>query len=158
MDSQQRIIKKYPSRRLYDTAVSAYITLGEIRRLVKEGVAFCVLDAKTGHDLTRSILLQVILEQEEQGQPVFSRDMLEQVIRIYGDTMHSFLASYLEESMTIFCRQHLLMQEQMAHLMESGPFSVLGHITHHHVEAWKSLQEIWLARHRSPIQPEKESS
>jgi polyhydroxyalkanoate synthesis repressor PhaR len=96
---KERIIKKYPNRRLYDSAISAYITLEDIRRLVREGMPFRVVDARTEEDITRGILLQVILEQEERGQPIFSREILEQLIRSYGDAMQGFMTSYLEQSM-----------------------------------------------------------
>ncbi len=95
----QRIIKKYPNRRLYDTKSSAYITLTEVRQLVMDGVSFAVVDAKTGDDLTRSILLQIILEQEANGSPMFTAPVLSNVIRFYGHTMQGFMGGYLEKNM-----------------------------------------------------------
>ncbi len=97
--STDRIIKKYPNRRLYDTDTSSYITLTEIKQLVMDSEAFVVLDAKTGEDLTRSILLQIILEEESQGSPMFTAPVLANVIRFYGHTMQGFMGGYLEKNM-----------------------------------------------------------
>jgi polyhydroxyalkanoate synthesis repressor PhaR len=97
--SSDRIIKKYPNRRLYDTDTSSYITLAEIKQLVMDSEAFVVLDAKTGEDLTRSILLQIILEEESQGSPMFTAPVLANVIRFYGHTMQGFMGGYLEKNM-----------------------------------------------------------
>jgi len=95
----QRVIKKYPNRRLYDTDTSAYITLSEVRELVMDGESFLICDAKTGDDLTRSILLQIILEQEANGSPMFTAPVLSNIIRFYGHTMQGFLGGYLEKNM-----------------------------------------------------------
>ena len=95
----QRVIKKYPNRRLYDTDTSTYITLSEVRQLVMDCEPFVVSDAKTGEDLTRSILLQIILEQEANGSPMFTAPVLSNVIRFYGHTMQGFMGGYLEKNM-----------------------------------------------------------
>jgi polyhydroxyalkanoate synthesis repressor PhaR len=97
--SSDRIIKKYPNRRLYDTDTSSYITLTEIKQLVMDSEPFVVLDAKTGEDLTRSILLQIILEEESQGSPMFTAPVLANIIRFYGHTMQGFMGGYLEKNM-----------------------------------------------------------
>jgi polyhydroxyalkanoate synthesis repressor PhaR len=97
--SSDRIIKKYPNRRLYDTDTSSYITLTEIKQLVMDSETFVVLDAKTGEDLTRSILLQIILEEESQGSPMFTAPVLANIIRFYGHTMQGFMGGYLEKNM-----------------------------------------------------------
>ncbi len=97
--SNQRVIKKYPNRRLYDTNSSAYITLIEVRQLVMDGEPFVVIDAKSGEDLTRSILLQIILEQEANGSPMFTAPVLSNIIRFYGHTMQGFMGGYLEKNM-----------------------------------------------------------
>ncbi len=104
--SEPRIIKKYPNRRLYDTVESRYITLADIRRLVIERIDFVVIDKKSQGDITRSILLQVIAEQEHDGEPLMSRDFLSQVIRSYGDAMRSTVGSYLEQSLKLFASQN----------------------------------------------------
>ena len=96
------IIKKYPNRRLYDTQTSTYITLVDVKRMVLEKDKFQVLDAKTNEDLTRSIMLQIILEEESGGVPLFSAEMLAQIIRSYGHVMQGMLGSYLEKNMQAF--------------------------------------------------------
>jgi polyhydroxyalkanoate synthesis repressor PhaR len=97
-----RIIKKYPNRRLYDTVSSAYITLTEVKQLVVDGKPFAVRDAKTNEDLTRSILLQIILEEESGGVPMFSEAALANMIRFYGHTMQGFMGNMLEKNMQAF--------------------------------------------------------
>jgi polyhydroxyalkanoate synthesis repressor PhaR len=108
--SSARVIKKYPNRRLYDTATSSYITLADVRALVLKGENFIVRDAKSGDDLTRSILLQIILEEETGGVPFFSERMLADIIRFYGHSMQGFMGSYLEQGIESFAE----MQRQMA--------------------------------------------
>jgi polyhydroxyalkanoate synthesis repressor PhaR len=100
--AKPRVIKKYPNRRLYDTVSSAYITLAEVKQLVIDAKPFVVLDAKTGEDLTRSILLQIILEEEMGGVPMFSEAALANMIRFYGHTMQGFMGSMLEKNMQAF--------------------------------------------------------
>ena len=100
--SGQRILKKYPNRRLYDTQTSSYIRLADVKKMVLTGQAFVVRDAKTGEDLTRSILLQIILEEETGGVPMFSSQMLAQIIRFYGHAMQGMMGSYLEKNLQTF--------------------------------------------------------
>ena len=95
----ERAIKKYPNRRLYDTDTSTYITLAEIKQLVMDNESFVVRDAKSGEDLTRSILLQIILEEEANGSPMFTAPVLANIIRFYGHTMQGFMGGYLEKNM-----------------------------------------------------------
>ena len=97
-----RVIKKYPNRRLYDTNTSAYITLTEVKALVMKAEPFVVRDAKSGEDLTRSILLQIILEEETAGVPLFTENMLANMIRFYGHSMQGMMGSYLEQNMQMF--------------------------------------------------------
>ncbi len=112
MSDQARLIKKYPNRRLYDTKTSAYITLVDIKELVLRFEEFKVLDAKSGEELTRSILLQIILEEEAGGSPLFSTEILSQMIRFYGNAMQSMLGKYLETNMTSFVDFQQKLQEQ----------------------------------------------
>src|SRR4051812_36340595 len=107
-----RIIKKYPNRRLYDTETSTYITLADVKDLVLQYKEFQVQDAKTGDDLTRSILLQIILEEESGGVPMFSQDMLANIIRYYGHAMQGLMGSYLERSIFAFHEAQKRFQEQ----------------------------------------------
>ncbi|MCX8145093.1 MAG: polyhydroxyalkanoate synthesis repressor PhaR [Azovibrio sp.] len=112
MTEQVRLIKKYPNRRLYDTKTSAYITLGDVKELVLKYESFKVVDAKSHEDLTRSILLQIILEEETGGVPIFSADLLAQMIRFYGNAMQGMLGKYLENNIKIFVEFQHKLQEQ----------------------------------------------
>ena len=116
-----RIIKKYPNRRLYDTETSTYITLAEVKELVLGYKAFQVQDAKSGEDLTRSILLQIILEEESGGVPMFSSDMLANIIRYYGHAMQGLMGSYLERSIFAFHEAQKRFQEQASTLYGELP-------------------------------------
>ena len=107
-----RVIKKYPNRRLYDTDTSTYITLAEVRQLVMDSESFVVRDAKTNEDLTRSILLQIILEAEAGGAPMFTEAVLTNIIRFYGNAMQSFMGIYLEKNVQAFMDLQARMHEQ----------------------------------------------
>ena len=107
-----RVIKKYPNRRLYDTQTSTYITLTEVRQLVMGSLAFVVRDAKTNEDLTRSILLQIILEEESGGAPMFTEAVLANIIRFYGNAMQSFMGAYLEKNVQSFLDLQVKMTEK----------------------------------------------
>ena len=106
-----RIIKKYPNRRLYDTTTSSYVTLTEIKQLVMQGQTFVVRDAKTGEDLTRNLLLQIILEEESAGAPMFTEAVLANIIRFYGHAMQGHMGAYLESNL----QSLMLMQSKMGH-------------------------------------------
>lgn len=124
-----RIIKKYPNRRLYDTETSTYITLAEVKDLVLQYKDFQVQDAKSGADLTRSILLQIILEEESGGVPMFSADMLANIIRYYGHAMQGLMGSYLERSIHTFHEAQKRFQEQAQSIygeMPKMPFIAPG--------------------------------
>ena len=107
-----RILKKYPNRRLYDTQLSSYITLADVKAMVLTAEHFEVRDAKTGEDLTRSILLQIILEEETGGVPIFSAPMLSQLIRFYGHSMQGMMGSYLEKNLQTFTDIQARLAEQ----------------------------------------------
>ena len=113
-----RVLKKYPNRRLYDTQISSYITLADVKSMVLSGVEFEVRDAKTGEDLTRSILLQIILEEETGGVPIFSAPMLSQIIRFYGHAMQGMMGSYLEKNLQTFTDIQARLAEQAKGLYE----------------------------------------
>ena len=108
-----RLIKKYPNRRLYDTRTSAYITLSDVKELVLGHEDFQVVDAKTGEDLTRSILLQIILEEESGGMPMFTSDLLSHMIRFYGHAMQGMMGKYLENNIKAFSDMQHKLQEQV---------------------------------------------
>jgi polyhydroxyalkanoate synthesis repressor PhaR len=107
-----RVIKKYPNRRLYDTETSSYITLTDVQNLVMASAQFVVRDAKTNEDLTRSILLQIILEEETAGAPMFTEAVLANIIRFYGNAMQSFMGTYLEKNVQTFMDLQVKMAEQ----------------------------------------------
>jgi len=123
-----RLIKKYPNRRLYDTKTSSYITLADVKQMVLKNEDFQVLDAKTNEDLSRQILLQIILEEESGGMPMFSSDLLSQMIRSYGSAMQGFMGSYLEKNLEGFQQMQKALQEQSQKLYGDNS---------------KSSQEIW---------------
>lgn len=112
MTDSVRLIKKYPNRRLYDTRTSTYITLADVKELVLRHEDFRVVDAKSGEDLTRSILLQIILEEEAGGAPMFSSDILAQMIRFYGNAMQGMMGQYLENNIKAFTEMQQKLQEQ----------------------------------------------
>jgi polyhydroxyalkanoate synthesis repressor PhaR len=112
MATEVRLVKKYPNRRLYDTAHSGYITLADVKQMVLEGIDFQVVDAKTGDDLTRSILLQIILEEESAGVPMFSSEMLAQMIRFYGSAQQTVMGQYMEQNVKAFLAIQKKLQDQ----------------------------------------------
>ncbi|WP_290637493.1 polyhydroxyalkanoate synthesis repressor PhaR [Aquisalimonas sp.] len=134
-----RIIKKYPNRRLYDTAISSYITLADVKRLVLDGVEFQVVDAKTRDDLTRTILLQIISEEEEGGEPIFSSELLAQIIRSYGGNMQNLLTNYLEKSMDMWSDQQRALREQTRDFMEANPMTMLTQMAERNLAMWRRM-------------------
>jgi polyhydroxyalkanoate synthesis repressor PhaR len=136
----ERIIKKYPNRRLYDTELSRYITVADVRDLVMRGVAFRVLDTANDADLTRSILLQIMLEEEAGGAPLFSANMLAQIIRFYGGTLQGVFARYLEHSLDAFAQQ----QKGLAETWGETPFDTISRMTQRNMELWVDAQQSFL--------------
>ena len=112
MEHPVRLIKKYPNRRLYDTKTSSYITLADVKQMVVKNEDFQVVDAKSNEDLSRQILLQIILDEESGGMPMFSSDLLSQMIRSYGSAMQGFMGSYLEKNLEGFQQMQKALQEQ----------------------------------------------
>ena len=135
--TEERIIKKYPNRRLYDTAESKYITFTDIRDLVMSGVKFKVQDSATKEDLTRQILMQIIIEEESGGRPLFSADMLAQLIRFYGGTMQGVFARYLEDSFNIFATQ----QNDASADFINNPVDAFNTMTKKNLEMWTNMQK-----------------
>jgi len=120
MEHPVRLIKKYPNRRLYDTKTSSYITLADVKQMVLKNEAFQVLDAKSNEDLSRQILLQIILDEESSGMPMFSSELLSQMIRSYGSAMQGFMGSYLEKNLEGFQQMQKALQEQSQKLYGDG--------------------------------------
>ena len=121
--SAERLIKKYPNRRLYDTQTSSYITLSDVKQLVLDADDFTVVDAKSSEDLTRAILLQIILEEEANGAPMFSSAVLSQIIRYYGHAMQGMMGSYLEKNVQAFTDIQNKFTSNAAGAIEGKPFS-----------------------------------
>lgn len=139
--SEPRVIKKYPNRRLYDTAESRYITLAEIRQLVLERIDFVVIDKKSGQDITRTILLQVIAEQEQHADPVMSRDFLAQVIRSYGGAMQGIVGSYLDQSMKLFTAQQREIRERVKTVVGVDPVDAVTEVAQRNYQRWRTVQD-----------------
>ncbi len=132
-----RIIKKYPNRRLYDTEQSRYITLTSLRELVMKGEEFTVIDTNTNEDLTRSILLQIMLEEESGGEPLFSTKMLSQIIRFYGGTVQGLFGKYLEESLSMFTQQ----QDQFTTPTSGDPMQAMTDMAKRNMDIWSDMQK-----------------
>lgn len=131
-----RVIKKYPNRRLYDTELSRYVTQADIRKLVMAGKEFRVVDTTDDADITRSILLQIMLEEESGGRPLFSAKMLSQLIRFYGGTLQGVFARYLEESLDLFAKQ----QRRTDETMDEDPFESMSHVVQRNMQMWTDMQ------------------
>ncbi|HLB85058.1 MAG TPA: polyhydroxyalkanoate synthesis repressor PhaR [Steroidobacteraceae bacterium] len=139
--SQERLIKKYANRRLYDASQSRHITLDDIRALIVKGEKIKVVEDKTGHDITRHILLQVIAEQEQFGRPILSTPVLESIIRFYGSSMQGFLASFLEKSIETFLRQQDTLQSQLSKMVANTPLATVADLTRQNLETLSKMQE-----------------
>ena len=139
--STARVIKKYPNRRLYDTDGSCYITLADVKNLVLAKIDFVVIDKKSGEDITRPILLQVITEQEQQGEAIMSQDFLSQVIRSYGKSVPGFLAKYLEQSMKLILNQQQNLRGQVRRVVGIDPFIAVADMAQKNFTRWKTLQD-----------------
>jgi polyhydroxyalkanoate synthesis repressor PhaR len=136
-----RVIKKYPNRRLYDTEISSYITIEDVRQLIVEGEDFEVRDAKSGEDLTRQVLLQIIAEHEQDGEPMLSTQLLSQIIRFYGDSLQGFMGNYLERSMQVFLEQQQQFRQQVGSLLGQTPWAMMNQLTERNLEVWKDFQQ-----------------
>ncbi len=156
--SSARVITKYPNRRLYDTEESHYVTLADVRDLVINKTDFVVIDRKTNEDITRSILLQVITEQEQRGDAVMSEDFLSQVIRSYGKVVPGFAADYLEESMNFFMTQQQNLRSQVKRVVGLDPFAAVADVAQKNFARWKSMQEEVLTRFASVGRPDEPHS
>jgi polyhydroxyalkanoate synthesis repressor PhaR len=139
--SHERLIKKYANRRLYDASQSRHITLDDIRGLIVKGEKIKVVEDKTGKDITRHILLQVIAEQEQFGRPILSTKVLEGIIRFYGNSLQGYLASFLERSIEIFLNQQEAVQSQLSKIVASPPIAAVADLTRQNFEALAKMQE-----------------
>src|ERR1700720_4245403 len=159
--SNQRVIKKYANRRLYDSTGSRHVTLDDIRKLIVAGEKVKVVDDKSGEDLTRAVLLQVISEQEQFGTPVLSIELLESIIRFYGNPVQEMLTRYMEQSVGTLVRQQQVMRAEMAKVLE-GPMAPMAEFARQNMEQWSKIQASMMAafkasKPQSPA-PEDEKS
>jgi polyhydroxyalkanoate synthesis repressor PhaR len=154
---EERVIKKYPNRRLYDTELSRYVSLADIRQLVVDRVRFRVVEARSEEDITRSILLQIIVEQEEKGQPILSTELLEKIIRFYGDALQVFMSSYLDKSVALFAEHQARLQEQMQSLLARAPVSAFAEMAERNLDLWRKAQEEALRAYGWPVPAERDS-
>ena len=136
-----RVIKKYPNRRLYDTEISSYITIEDVRQLIVDGEDFEVRDAKSGDDLTRQVLLQIIAEHEQDGEPMLSTQLLSQIIRFYGDSLQSYMGSYLERSMQMFLDEQQMFRQQIGGMLGQTPWAMMNQLTERNMAMWKEFQQ-----------------
>ena len=142
--AEERLIRKYANRRLYDAQDSRHVTLDDLRKLLAGGERIKVVDDKSGEDLTRSILLQIIASQEQFGTPVLSTQLLEAIIRFYGNPIQQMLTTYLERSIGGLLRQQKLMQAEMAKVLET-PMAPLAEMTRQNMEMWAKMQASMLS-------------
>ena len=149
--SAQRVIKKYPNRRLYDTTTSTYITLAEVKQLVMASENLVVRDAKTSEDITRSILLQVIAEQEGGGESLMSRDFLSHVIRSYGSGLQDFVGRYLDESIQLFAKEQRELRDRFKNVVGIDPLETVTQVAQKNYQRWKALQEEVFSRLPRPF-------
>jgi len=156
--AEPRVIKKYPNRRLYDTVESRYITLGDIRKLVNEKTDFLVVDKKTDEDITRSILLQVIAEQESDGDPIMSQDFLAQMIRAYGGTMQGVVGDYLEQSLKLFTAQQTQIRDRMRSMVGIDPMTAMTQMAQENFQRWSQVQEAFVRSMTAAASPRKDES
>lgn len=158
MTEDIRLIKKYPNRRLYDTQISQYITLEDVKQLVLDEEAFVVVDKKSGKDITRSILLQVIAEEEESGSPIFSVSYLSQVIRFYGDSIQSGFSGYLDQSMQFFVNQQNQLKDKLNRLVGQNPLQRLEELAEENIPLWKKIRREYLASLNEPKKLESDKA
>jgi polyhydroxyalkanoate synthesis repressor PhaR len=140
--TSERLIKKYPNRRLYDTEESRYITLAEVKDLVMRAIPFKVLDSQTETDITRNILLQIIMEQEAGGTPMFTSAMLERFIRFYGDTAQAAFTTFLDQSLDLFVKQQRMFTEQMQGVWGGNPMEFWMKLGQQNLGFWKDMEEL----------------
>jgi len=130
------IIKKYPNRRLYDTEQSKYVTLSDVKDLIISGRNIQVLDSTNDEDLTRAILLQIIMDSESSGEPIFTSNLLQQMIRFYGSSFQHLFTQYMEQSMQLFINQ----QKEMKDNFVSDPLSTMTKLTEKNIQSWQDMQ------------------
>ncbi len=134
-----RVIKKYPNRRLYDTEKSAYITIADVLKIIRTGEDFQVVDAESGKDITRSVLVQIITEQEGGASPIFTTDMLTRFIRFYDDQSQEIFGEFLDKNLKMFAEQQKRFQDQMGNIIGS-PLAIMQDLTERNLSMWSDMQ------------------
>jgi len=142
--AEERLIRKYANRRLYDAHDSRHVTLDDLRKLIAGGQRIKVVDDKSGEDITRSILLQIIASQEQFGTPVLSTQLLEAIIRFYGNPIQQMLTNYLEQSIGTLLRQQSVLQAEMAKALET-PMAPIAEMARQNMEMWAKMQASMLS-------------
>jgi polyhydroxyalkanoate synthesis repressor PhaR len=157
--SNERLIKKYANRRLYDSTESRHVTIEDIRKMIVSGAKVKVVDDKSGEDLTRAVLLQVIAEQDQYGTPVLSTELLEAIIRFYGNPVQEMLTKYMEQSVGTLVRQQETMRAEMSKAL-AGPMAPLAEFARQNMDQWSKIQASMLSAFAGakpePPAPEKE--
>ena len=142
--SNERLIKKYANRRLYDSTESRHVTLEDIRKMIVSGAKVKVVDDKSGENLTRGVLLQVIAEQDQYGTPVLSTELLEAIIRFYGNPVQEMLTKYMEQSVGALVRQQEAMRAEMSKAL-AGPMAPLAEFARQNMDQWSKIQASMLS-------------
>jgi polyhydroxyalkanoate synthesis repressor PhaR len=150
--AEPRVIKKYANRRLYDSTDSRHVTLEDIRKMIASGARVKIVDDKSGEDLTRAVLLQVIAEQEQFGNPVLSTELLETIIRFYGNPVQQMLSRYMEQSVGAVLKQQQQLQAEMAKAFET-PMAPIAELARQSMEGWAKLQAGMMAPFTPPAEP-----
>lgn len=145
MGTSVRLIKKYPNRRLYDTETSRYITLTDVQRLVREGMDIKVIDSQSSEDITRSILIQIITDQEAGGNPLFTTDTLTRFIRFYDESVQGTFSSFLDQSLQLYSEQQRHMQSQLDKLLPGQAMQTWSELAERNMELWRKMQESFFA-------------
>lgn len=141
MESDVRLIKKYPNRRLYDTGESCYIKLTEVRKMIEQGIPVKVIDSQTEEDITRSILLQIIYEQEANQEPLFSTENLENFIRYYGENSREGFMYFMDKNLEFFQDQQEQMNKQLKGILDYNPLDFWTSTTQKNLDIWQEMQE-----------------
>ena len=145
MNSEFRIIKKYPNRRLYDTEESCYIKLIEIKEMIENGISIKVIDSTSEEEITRSILLQIILEQESNNQPLFSTENLINFIRYNGETSREGFMHFMDENLNYFQEQQTNFNKQFKELSDFNPIDFWSKNTKKNMDIWKQMQDNFMS-------------
>ncbi len=136
---ETKVIKKYANRRLYDTEASKHVTLSDIRQMIVDGADIQIVDDTTGDDITRPLLLQIIVDQEQAGEPILNQLLLSQLIRFYGNPMQGMMSEYLQKSVDTFVDQQQTIQSQMQNMMSTMPMDTMRDMVTQNMKTWESF-------------------